>query len=144
MPDKRSLTDMFGDRELIPVPESSSPAEAPSKPENGRGKGKTPRKTSSKGKTSGKRAGRPSMAKRDEADLQRKEITLTVDQADELTLLARKLNRERDKDVEGTEPITESALLRCAVEAMLQVKRKLGGDNEAELLASLLEALGLN
>ena len=90
----------------------------------------------------GKAPGRPRMSKRAEATLQRKEVTLTVEQFDSLQLLSHQLNRARDKEAEDTEPITTSALVRSAVEIMLSVRDKLHGNTERELLASLKAALG--
>jgi hypothetical protein len=75
------------------------------------------------------------MRKRLEADLQRKELALTTVQIDQLTILARRLNRQRDKTALGAEPITESALVRCALHVLLESAGGLGGNNEQEVMA---------
>jgi hypothetical protein len=141
----KKLSDLFGDT-LEESPTAKTDTQAPAKP-SGKRASRSPKtskaKTKKQGPGRGVGGGRPAMRKRKEADLQRKELTLTIGQVDALLLLSRDLNRKRDKTAEGAEPITESALIRCALEALLKVKGQLSGDNEDELLESVMEALGL-
>jgi hypothetical protein len=67
--------------------------------------------------------------------LVRKETRLREDQLEQLTILTRKLNRQR----RGGERITENTLIRVAIDLLLSQSVKLSGATEAELL----EALGL-
>lgn len=144
----KKLSDLFGDtlEATEETPTAKTDTQAPAKPSS-KGVSRSPKtskvKAKKQGPGRGAGGGRPAMRKRQEADLQRKELTLTTAQTDALLLLSRNLNRKRDKTAEGAEPITESALVRCALEALLKVKGRLSGDNEAELLASTMEALGL-
>lgn len=66
--------------------------------------------------------------------LTRKEVRLRDDQYDELTHLARQLNRQRT----GTsERITENTLIRVAIDHLLKNKKLLGGSTESEFLTEL-------
>lgn len=67
--------------------------------------------------------------------LVRKETRLREDQLEKLTLLTRKLNRQR----RGGERITENTLIRVAIDLLLFQSEELSGATEAELL----QALGL-
>lgn len=66
--------------------------------------------------------------------LVRKEARLHEEQYDELTRLARELNRRKR---EVGEIITANTLLRVATELLLRRKTELRGDTEEELLTSL-------
>lgn len=66
--------------------------------------------------------------------LERKETRLEVGQLDELTLLARKLNKRRRG---AGERITENTLIRVAVDVLLQHVDDLNGATEAELRKSV-------
>ena len=66
--------------------------------------------------------------------LERKETRLEVGQLDELTLLARKLNKRRRG---AGERITENTLIRVAVDVLLQRASDLNGVTEAELRKSV-------
>jgi hypothetical protein len=65
----------------------------------------------------------------------RKETRLREDQLDKLTVLTRKLNRQR----RGGERITENTLIRVAIDLLLFQSAQLKGSTESELR----EALGL-
>ena len=66
--------------------------------------------------------------------LERKELRLRVDQADELARLTRRLNRAR----RGTgERLTDNTLIRVAVDSLLERADQLDGTTEAELRKSL-------
>jgi hypothetical protein len=67
--------------------------------------------------------------------LVRKETRLREDQLEQLTALARKLNRRR----KGGERITENTLIRVAIDLLLSKEAELAGTTEAELY----QALGL-
>lgn len=67
--------------------------------------------------------------------LVRKETRLREDQLEQLTILTRKLNRQR----RGGERLTENTLIRVAIDLLLSKSGELSGASEAELL----EALGL-
>jgi hypothetical protein len=67
--------------------------------------------------------------------LVRKETRLREDQLEQLTILTRKLNRQR----RGGERLTENTLIRVAIDLLLNKSGELRGATEAELL----EALGL-
>ncbi len=69
--------------------------------------------------------------------LVRKETRLREDQFEQLTLLTRKLNRQR----RGGERITENTLIRVAIDLLLSRSKDLAGATEAEIKAALgLEA----
>lgn len=82
-------------------------------------------------KLSGKREESKMMPKY--LQLVRKEARLRNDQLDELTLLARELNRQK----EGGERITENTLIRVAVDLLLEKKGQLAGEDEDKLRESL-------
>ncbi|MUG96997.1 hypothetical protein F7734_33540 [Scytonema sp. UIC 10036] len=63
----------------------------------------------------------------------RKEARLREDQIEQLTTLARKINRRR----KGGERITENTLIRIAVDLLLSKQQELAGINEAELYQTL-------
>ncbi len=65
--------------------------------------------------------------------LVRKETRLREDQLEKLTVLTRKLNRQR----RGGERITENTLIRVAIDLLLSQSVKLSGATEAELLEAL-------
>jgi hypothetical protein len=65
----------------------------------------------------------------------RKETRLREDQLEKLTVLTRKLNRQR----RGGERITENTLIRVAIDLLLEQSEELKGSTESELR----EALGL-
>jgi hypothetical protein len=65
--------------------------------------------------------------------LVRKETRLREDQLEKLTLLTRKLNRQR----RGGERITENTLIRVAIDLLLSKSGELSGATEAELLEAL-------
>lgn len=65
----------------------------------------------------------------------RKETRLREDQLEQLTVLTRKLNRQR----RGGERITENTLIRVAIDLLLLQSQELKGSTESELR----EALGL-
>ncbi len=65
--------------------------------------------------------------------LVRKEARIREDQLDQLTVLARKLNRAK----KGGERITENTLIRVAVDLLLAQDNKLKGATEAQLLDSI-------
>jgi hypothetical protein len=65
----------------------------------------------------------------------RKETRLREDQLEKLTVLTRKLNRQR----RGGERITENTLIRVAIDLLLLQSEELKGSTESELR----EALGL-
>lgn len=62
--------------------------------------------------------------------LVRKETRLREDQLEQLTILTRKLNRQR----RGGERITENTLIRVAIDLLLSQSEELSGATEAELL----------
>jgi len=62
--------------------------------------------------------------------LVRKETRLRSDQLEQLTILTRKLNRQR----RGGERITENTLIRVAIDLLLSQSEELSGATEAELL----------
>ena len=63
----------------------------------------------------------------------RKETRLTELQLEQLTILARKLNRQR----RGGERITENTLIRVAIDLLLSRSDELSGTTEAELRSAL-------
>lgn len=63
----------------------------------------------------------------------RKETRITEDQLDQLTTLARKLNRAK----KGGERITENTLIRVAIDLLLAQDDRLQGATEAELFDSI-------
>uniref|UniRef100_A0A0C1NIE8 Uncharacterized protein n=1 Tax=Tolypothrix bouteillei VB521301 TaxID=1479485 RepID=A0A0C1NIE8_9CYAN len=63
----------------------------------------------------------------------RKEARLREDQIEQLTTLARKINRRR----KGGERITENTLIRIAVDLLLSKQQELAGTTEAELYQTL-------
>ncbi|NBD31970.1 MAG: hypothetical protein GVY17_03090 [Cyanobacteria bacterium] len=63
----------------------------------------------------------------------RKEARLREDQFDNLTTLARTLNRRRN----GGERITENTLIRLAVDLLLKEAEQLDGSTEEELREAL-------
>jgi len=65
--------------------------------------------------------------------LVRKETRLREDQIDQLTVLVRKLNRQR----QGGERLTENSLIRVAVDLLLSQSQDLRGTTEEELRAAL-------
>lgn len=69
--------------------------------------------------------------------LTRKEVRLRDDQYDELTHLARHLNRQRTGP---SERITENTLIRVAIDYLLSNENALSGSTEAELLIELEKA----
>ncbi len=66
--------------------------------------------------------------------MERKELRLRVDQADELGRLTRRLNRARAK---SGERITDNTLIRVAIDLLLQRSDRLAGATEDELRKSL-------
>ncbi len=66
--------------------------------------------------------------------MERKELRLRVDQADELGRLTRRLNRARAK---SGERITDNTLIRVAIDLLLQRSDRLAGATEDELRNSL-------
>ncbi|PYE51030.1 hypothetical protein DES52_11697 [Deinococcus yavapaiensis KR-236] len=72
--------------------------------------------------------------------LVRKETRLREEQYDELTRLARKLNKRKSKTAR-TERITENTLIRVAIDVLLDRADALNGDDEAALLATLRRAM---
>jgi hypothetical protein len=67
-------------------------------------------------------------------DLVRKELRLHADQADELTVLASKVQRARR---EKGERITDNTLIRVAVDLLLERQKELVGSTEDELRLAL-------
>lgn len=67
-------------------------------------------------------------------ELVRKELRLHADQADELTVLASKVQRARK---EKGERITDNTLIRVAVDLLLQRQKELVGSTEDELRIAL-------
>ncbi len=65
--------------------------------------------------------------------LVRKESRLREDQLDQLTALARKLNRQK----KGGERITSNTLIRVAVDLLLSQSDELSGSTEQELRTAL-------
>jgi hypothetical protein len=65
--------------------------------------------------------------------LVRKETRLREDQLEQLTILTRKLNRQR----QGGERITENTLIRVAIDLLLSRSDELSGTKEAELREAL-------
>lgn len=65
--------------------------------------------------------------------LVRKETRLREDQIDQLTVLVRKLNRQR----QGGERLTENSLIRVAVDLLLSQSQELKGTTEEELRSAL-------
>lgn len=70
--------------------------------------------------------------------LSRKEVRLRDDQYDELTHLARGLNRNK---AAGSERITENTLIRIAIDLLLAKSSHLSGSTEEQLLASVKQKL---
>lgn len=70
--------------------------------------------------------------------LERKELRLRADQADDLARLTRRLNRARRG---GGERITDNTLIRVAVDLLLQHVRQLAGTTERELRDSVSRGL---
>jgi pyruvate/2-oxoglutarate dehydrogenase complex dihydrolipoamide acyltransferase (E2) component len=68
------------------------------------------------------------------SDLQRKEARLRVDQQDDLTEQARRLNRAKGS---GGQRITDNTLIRVAVDLLLSKADKLAGCDEDELRRSV-------
>ncbi len=66
--------------------------------------------------------------------MERKELRLRLDQADELGRLTRRLNRARAK---SGERITDNTLIRVAIDLLLQRSDRLAGATEEELRKSL-------
>ncbi len=66
--------------------------------------------------------------------MERKELRLRVDQADELGRLTRRLNRARAK---AGERITDNTLIRVAIDLLLQQGDRLAGGTEEELRKSV-------
>jgi hypothetical protein len=73
--------------------------------------------------------------------LERKEVRITAGQYDQLTALARRLNRQRPRgggsDGERRERITENTLIRVAIELLLAKQPQLAGATEEDLLNSV-------
>ncbi|MEU2201703.1 hypothetical protein [Isoptericola sp. NPDC019482] len=67
--------------------------------------------------------------------LERKEARIRGDQAEELTVLRRRLNKARS--TRGGERITENTLIRVAIDLLLERSGELGGDDEDQLRASV-------
>jgi len=65
--------------------------------------------------------------------LVRKETRLREDQFEQLTILTRKLNRQR----QGGERITENTLIRVAIDLLLSQSDELSGTTEVELREAL-------
>lgn len=72
------------------------------------------------------------------SDLERKEARLRWDQIEDLTRLAKRLNRAR-RGQPGRR-ITENTLIRVALDYLLEHQRDLTGRTESELLDELREA----
>lgn len=68
-------------------------------------------------------------------ELDRKELRIRGDQADDLTALTRQLNRARKGEGER---ITDNTLIRVAIDLLMRDRGKLQGATEAELLRSVL------
>ena len=68
--------------------------------------------------------------------LVRKEARLRDEQYDELTCLARKLNKSKSRAAR-TERITENTLIRIVIDVLLESEVALLGDDEASYLACL-------
>jgi hypothetical protein len=67
--------------------------------------------------------------------LDRKDLRIRGDQADELSALTRQLNRSRN----GTgERITDNTLIRVAIDLLLRQRDRLAGVTEAELTTSVI------
>lgn len=66
--------------------------------------------------------------------MERKELRIRLDQADELARLTRRLNRARAK---AGERITDNTLIRVAIDLLLQHSDRLTGRTEDELRGSL-------
>jgi len=67
--------------------------------------------------------------------LDRKELRIRGDQADDLTVLTRQLNRARKGEGQR---ITDNTLIRVAIDLLLRDGAKLLGTTEADLLRSAL------
>ncbi len=68
-------------------------------------------------------------------ELDRKELRIRGDQADDLTALTRRLNRARKSEGER---ITDNTLIRVAIDLLMRDRGKIQGATEAELLESVL------
>lgn len=68
-------------------------------------------------------------------ELDRKELRIHGDQADDLTALTRQLNRARKGEGER---ITDNTLIRVAIDLLLRDRAKLQGTTETDLLRSAL------
>lgn len=68
-------------------------------------------------------------------ELDRKELRIRGDQADDLTVLTRQLNRARKGEGQR---ITDNTLIRVAIDLLLRDGAKLQGTTEADLLRSAL------
>jgi hypothetical protein len=68
-------------------------------------------------------------------ELDRKELRIRGDQADDLTTLTRQLNRARKSEGER---ITDNTLIRVAIDLLMRDRDKLRGATEADLLKSVL------
>jgi hypothetical protein len=70
--------------------------------------------------------------------LDRKDLRIRGDQADELSALTRRLNRARGS---AGERITDNTLIRVAIDLLLQQRDRLAGRSEAELTASVISGV---
>ncbi|MBD2099269.1 hypothetical protein H6F90_29840 [Trichocoleus sp. FACHB-591] len=70
--------------------------------------------------------------------LERKEVRLSAEQLDALTMITRRLNRSRAKQGER---ITDNTLIRVAIEMLIEHSAKLEGVTEEELLESYKRAI---
>lgn len=68
-------------------------------------------------------------------ELDRKELRIRGDQADDLTTLTRQLNRARKSEGER---ITDNTLIRVAIDLLMRDRKRIQGATEAELLRSVL------
>ena len=68
-------------------------------------------------------------------ELDRKELRIRGDQADDLTALSRQLNRARKSTGDR---ITDNTLIRVAIDLLMRDRDKLEGATEADLLKSVL------
>jgi hypothetical protein len=70
--------------------------------------------------------------------LERKEVRLSAEQLDALTMITRRLNRSR---AGRGERITDNTLIRVAIEMLIEHSAKLEGITEEELLKSYKRAI---
>lgn len=112
------------------VASTAAPAAAKAEP-----KPSTPAERSTTGTTTTGSSPRKQKTRPPAMSLVRKECRITPEQNDTLTLLRRRINR--DRGVGEGERITENTLIRVAIDLLLEKEKDLAGKTEDELRQSV-------